>query len=549
MPWTQVYDPVSRLAISALAAAAPLLLFFAVLAFARLSSWLSALLSTAAALLLAVFLWGMPPVPALSSSLLGVANALFPILWIVVSAIWVHGLSEASGQFDVIRSSLTRVSTDRRIQALFIAFAFGAFLEGAAGFGTPVAITATMLVGLGFEARGAAVICLIANSSPVAFAAAGVPIAVAAGVSGLDVLAITRVIGRQVSVLSLIVPLWMCVVLCGWRKSLQVLPAILVAGILLGRIPAPHLQHQRPLDRGRPGRIADDGRALALHAVVEAATSVGDGPPAARRAGCANGTTGPTAQPEGRTSAVRTLRAWSPYLLMSVLVLLWGIGPIKTLLQHLDPTFGWPGLQGRVLRAPPITAGPSPYAAVYSFPIVSGAGTAIFLSGVISSFILPGLGPLKAIRVLGRSLKQLRVTIATVCAVLATAYVMNYSGMSSTLGLALSATGVLFPVFSPLLGWFGCSSPGRTRPRTRCSAPSSAPPPERLGLNPTLMVAANASGGVAGKMISPQSLSVATASAGLPRQEGVLLRSTIAHSIAMALVVSVIVTVQAYLLR
>jgi len=542
MPWTQVYNPVTRLALSALAAAAPLLLFFAVLTVARLESWLSALLSTAAALLLATLLWGMPPVPALSSSLLGAANALFPILWIVVSAIWVHGLSEASGQFDVIRSSLTRISRDRRVQALFIAFAFGAFLEGAAGFGTPVAITATMLVGLGFEARGAAVICLIANSSPVAFAAAGVPIAAAAGVSGLDVLAIARDIGRQVSVLSLIVPLWMCVVLCGWRRSLQVLPAIVVAGVLLAGSQLLISSTSGPWTAGvLAGVVTMAGLWLFTRWWKPRhpwETELPRAAPAAQ-----------TVPAEAGTSALRTLRAWSPYLLMSVLVLLWGIGPIKSILQHLDPTFGWPGLQGRVLKAPPITSGPSPYAAVYSFPIVSGAGTAIFLSGIISSFILPGLGPLNALRALGRSLRRLRATIATVCAVLATAYVMNYSGMSSTLGIALSATGGFFPVFAPLLGWFGVLLTGSDTSSNALFGSLQRATAERLGLDPTLMVAANASGGVAGKMISPQSLSVATASAGLPRQEGVLLRSTIGHSIAMALVVSAIVTAQAYLLH
>ncbi|HTP59313.1 MAG TPA: L-lactate permease, partial [Spirochaetia bacterium] len=232
MAWTQAYAPLGSLAFSAVAAAVPLIVIFALLASGKLPSWASALASLGGALALAIGVWRMPVAPAGASALLGVAFAVLPILWIVVPALWVHELCVASGQFELIRSSLASITADRRLQALFIAFAFGAFLEGAGGFGTPVAITAAMLVGLGFEARPAATICLLANSSPVAFAAAGVPVAAAAAVSGLDVIALGRIIGRMVTPLTLVVPLWLCVVLAGWRRSMEVLPAIIVAGVL-----------------------------------------------------------------------------------------------------------------------------------------------------------------------------------------------------------------------------------------------------------------------------------------------------------------------------
>jgi len=530
MAWTQAYAPLGSPAVSALAAALPLAIIFALLAWGRLPGWTSALASTVAALALAIGVWHMPAVPAAASALLGVAFAVLPILWIVVSALWVHDLCVSSGQFDLIRSTLASITSDRRLQALFIAFAFGAFLEGAGGFGTPVAITAAMLVGLGFESRPAATICLLANSSPVAFAAAGVPVAAAAAVSGIDVILLGRIIGRMVTPLTLLVPLWLCIVLCGWRKSMEVLPAILVAGFLFAGTQLLISTFNGPWTAGLLSAIVTLA-GLWLFFKVWKPRSVWDFP----RADPGRGTV--SAGPAGGLS---TLRAWAPYLLMSLLVLVWAVGPVRRALQSLDISFAWPLLDGRVMRAPPVVTAVTPYRAVYSCTVFSAPGTAIFIAGFLSLFILPGVGLARGLASLGRTLVSLRGTIATVCFVLATAYVMNFSGMNSSLGLALAATGAIFPFFSPLLGWLGVLLSGSDTSSNALFGSLQRTTAEHLGLNPALAVAANATGGVAGKMISPQSISVATVSARLPHQEAIILRSTIGHSVAMALIVSLI---------
>ncbi len=566
----QLYNPLGNAALSALVAAAPLLALFVLLATGRAPGWAAALVSTIAALVLAVSAWRMPPAAAISAAAYGIAFAVFPILWIVVAALWVFSLSVESGQFSIIRATLAGMTSDRRLQALFIAFAFGAFLEGTAGFGTPVAITAAMLVGLGFDARYAAAICLIANSAPVAFAAAGVPVAVAAQVSGLDVLAISRVLGRQVPLLSLVVPLWLSVILCGWRRSLEVLPAILVAGLAMAATQFVLASFSGPFLTGvasglvttaalalflliwKPKRIWDFGAGSTRGGAQRAS---GSGEPAHRGAAPAAGSRG-TAE-DGRTHPAagspepaglpRTIRAWSPFLLMSLLILAWGTGPVKHLLDPLGWQIPWPGLHNAMVKAPPIASSPTAYPAVFGLALASSPGTAIFLAGIVSAFLLPGLGARKALRCLAGTLWSLRSTIATVCLVLATAYIMNYAGMSSSLGLAVTATGILFPLFSPLLGWFGVLLTGSDTSSNALFCGLQRTAAEQLGLNPSLMVAANAAGGVTAKMISPQSIAVATASARLGGQEGWLFRFTVWHSVAMALIVSLITLALAYL--
>jgi lactate permease len=527
MPWTPSIAPLGSLAFSTLAAAIPLAVLFGLLAWGRAPGWAPPLAAALAALAVGVLAWAMPPLPAVAAGLLGAATALFPILWIVVAALWVHALCVASGQFEIIRSTLASITADRRLQALFIAFAFGAFLEGAAGFGTPVAISAAMLVGLGFEARPAATLCLIANSAPVAFAAAGIPVAVAAGVSGIDVLTLGRIISRQVPLLSLIVPLWLCVVLSGWRRSLEVMPALVVAGVLMSATQFVVANWSGPWTAGiLSGLVTLAGLWLFLR--VWKPRTTWDFPSA--RAGAAAG--GAPGAPKPRIRARDALLAWSPYLLMSVLVLLWSVGPIKAVLARTDVAIAWPWL----------------HETSYTFALLSTPGTAIFLAGAISAFLLPRLGARRALAVLGRTVRGLAGTIAMVCLILAAAYVMNHAGMSATLGRAFAATGVLFPLFSPLLGWLGVLVTGSDTSSNALFGSLQRTTAEQLGLNPALMVAANASGGVAGKMISPQSIAVATAAAGLTGQEGRLLRSTIGHSIAMALLIGLLTMVQAYLL-
>jgi lactate permease len=528
---------------SAVVAIFPLALLFGLLASGKVPGWIAALCAAAAALLAATAGFSMAPAAALSVGLQGALTAIFPILWIVVSALWVHSLSVASGQFDVIRSTLASITGDRRLQALFIAFAFGAFLEGAAGFGTPVAISAAMLVGLGFPAGRAAVLCLIANSSPVAFAAAGIPVAVAAGVSGIDVMTLGRIIGRQVPLLSLLVPLWMTVVLCGWKRSLEVLPALLAAGVLMAGSQFVIANFSGPWTAGilsgiitlaglwlflrvwKPSRVWDfEDPGAPAGSVPSGSAPARSAPPAAAAASAA--------QPAPAPPPSVILRAWAPYLLMSIMVLLWSLGPLRPLLQHGDLVFPWPGLPGTR----------------HTLALLSTPGTAIFLSGVLSLLFIPRMGFRKVAACFGATVKSLRATIITVCLILVTAFVMNGSGMSAAIGGVLSATGALFPLVSPFLGWLGVLLTGSDTSSNALFGALQRTTAERLGLNPALMVASNASGGVAGKMISPQNIAVATASTGLQGREGMLFRATVAHSLAMALLVGLITLVQAYLL-
>jgi len=348
------------------------------------------------------------------------------------------------------------------------------------------------------------------------------------------------------------VPLWLCVVLCGWRRSVEVLPAILVAGLSLALSQFLIANLAGPWMTGVLSGLITMA-ALALFLRVWKPRRVWDFPPSASlrdaRAAALAGRPAEPAEPAAqKILPLAIIRAWAPYLLMSIMVVLWGTGPVKRALAPAGLSFAWPLLNGAVLKTPPIVKATSLYPAVFGFALLSAPGTAIFLAGALSTVFLPNLGIRKAAACLGRTVRSLRFTILTVCLVLATAYVMNYSGMSSSLGLALAATGVLFPLFSPLLGWVGVLLTGSDTSSNALFCSLQRTTAEQLGLDPGLMVAANTSGGVAGKMISPQSISVATASTGLAGQEGWLFRFTIGHSIAMALIVSAITLVQAFLL-
>ena len=502
MGWSPIASPAGSPGISAVLAALPLLALFVLLASGRVKGWIAAATGFLSAFAVAALAWRMPVGPALAAGLRGAGYALFPILWILVAALWIYRLSVDSGQFEIVEATLTGLTPDRRLQVLIVAFAFGAFLEGTAGYGVPVAIATAMLIGLGFPPATAALLCLVANSSPVAFAAAGVPVTVAADVAGVEVMAVSRYLGLLLPPLSVLVPLWLCVMLCGWKASLEVLPAILVCGITLAGTQFLAARLLGPWTTGvlsglatlaalgllvrfwKPQRVWDFGSAAdatALGAVRSLATTRAPVPIA------------------------RPLRAWSPWLLMSALVLIWGTG------------------LPRALGAPAVLSSP---------------GTAIFLAGCVSTVILPGLGPWKAVACFGRTVWSMRWTIVTVCLVLAMAYVMNASGMSASLGLALAATGALFPVFSALIGWVGVLLTGSDTSSNALFCGLQRTTADALGLDPALMAAANTAGGVTGKMVSPQSLSVAAASAGLTGQEGMLFRRAIAHSIAQALLVA-----------
>lgn len=530
--WIQNYVPVGGSAVlSALIAAIPLLILFYLLAVRKSKGHIAAVWGLLGALLVAVFVWKMPVGLAISSTLMGAAFGLFPIVWIVVTAVWVYNMTVESGEFEIIKDSLARLTDDRRLQALLIAYSFSCFIEGTAGFGTPVAIAAAMLVGLGFTPLWGAGIALIANTAPVAFGAIGVPIITAASVSGLNLLSVSSIAGVQLAILAVIVPFWVCVTMCGFSRSMEVLPAILVTGVafagaeyLLSNFHGPTLP-----DIG--ASIASIAALVLLLRVWRPATSFRfDGESEANLAGDGYG-------------FVEVLRAWTPYLILAVFVFFWGLSSFKAFLNGIPGaifSFGWPGLEGEVIKTAPIVKENAVYGAKYTFNWLSAGGGAIFLSGLVSIPFMPGYGYGRGIACFFRTIRQLILPIITIALILGLAYLMNYSGMSATLGLAFTLTGGFFPFCAPILGWLGVFLTGSDTSSCALFGGMQKDTAIAVGMNPDLAVASNAAGGTTAKMISPQSLSVATASAGMVGEEGNLFRFTILHSVGMTLIICVL---------
>lgn len=535
MNWLQAYDPLSNVFLSAAVAGIPLYLLFYMLAFRRTAGHKAAFVGTAAAVLLAIIVWGMPVNLALSSTAMGALYGIFPIVWIVITAVWVYNMTVESGEFEILKDSLARLTDDRRLQAIFIAFAFGAFIEGTAGFGTPVAITAAMLVGLGFNPLYAAGICLIANTAPVAFGAIGIPIVVASNVSGIDMMKISAITGRQLPLLSVIVPAWVCMTMCGFKRTMEVFPAILVAGVCFAGSQFVFSNYHGPyLPDIMSAIITIIGMMILLRFwKPKTVWHFPDEKPAA---------------PLGATkySVGEVIRAWGPYIVLALMVFLWGLEGVQKYLNVVTFQIEWPGLHNVVMKTAPIAAQDTAYAAIYKVNLVSAAGTAILITGLLSSMLMPNYGVGKATTCFFRTCKQLRFPVLTIAMILGLAQIMNYSGMSSSLGIAFTHTGWLFPFFSPLIGWLGVFLTGSDTSSNALFGSLQRTTAEMVGMDPALAVAANSSGGVTGKMISPQSISVATAATGLVGQEGNLFRFTLKHSIAMTLVVCIITFAQAY---
>ncbi len=541
--WVQAYDPLGSVVtffpqylFSALIAAIPLCLLFYMLAVKRTAGHKAAFIGTLSAVLLAIFVWGMPAPLAVNATVMGACFGLFPIVWIVITAVWVYNMTVESGEFEIIKNSLASLTDDRRLQAIFIAFAFGSFIEGTAGFGTPVAITAAMLVGLGFNPLYAAGICLIANTAPVAFGAIGIPIVVAADVSKLDMLTISKIVGRQLPFLSIIVPFWVCCTMCGFKRTMEVLPAILVAGICFAGSQFLSSNFHGPyLPDIISAIVTIIGMVLLLRVWKPKTTwHFPDEAPSS----C--GTTACT------YSTGEVLRAWAPYIILASMVFIWGLQGFKDMVAFTNFKVSWPGLHAMVVKTAPISPKDVDYAAVYTVNLLTAGGTAILLSGLIASLIMPRYGLGKAVPCFFRTCVQLRFPIITIAMILGLAYIMNYSGMSSTLGLAFTKTGALFPFFAPILGWLGVFLTGSDTSSNALFSGLQRTTAEAVGVDPHLTVAANSSGGVTGKMISPQSISVATAATGLIGKEGNLFRFTLLHSLAMTLVVCIITLLQAY---
>lgn len=537
MAWTQQYYPMGNLALSALISAIPIIVIFYLLAIRKTPGQVAGVAAMVAAVLVAIFAYSMPISVAFSATVMGIFYGIFPIFWIVITAIFIYNMTVETGQFDVIKNSIATITDDRRLQALLIAFAFGAFLEGAAGFGTPVAISAGMLVGLGFNPLYAAGLCLIANTAPVAFGGIGIPIIVAGQVTGLDTMKISQMVGRQLPFLSVIIPIWLVVLMSGWKATMEVLPACLVAGVSFAVF---QFLSSNYLGPELPDIIASLAAILALTVFLKSWKPASiwrfsDEKPVSQ------------GQKAVTLTGSQIVKAWAPFMILTVMVILWGIKPIKALLEMPTISIEMPGLHKLVTQTAPIVNKPATMAAVYKINWLSAAGTALFIASILSAMVL-GVGVGQFFSILGKTFKQLIKPLITIPSVLGLAYVMNYSGMSSTLGLFLAGTGSLFPFFSSFLGWLGVFLTGSDTSANALFGNLQAVTAQQVGVDPILTVAANSSGGVTGKMISPQSIAVATAATGLVGKEGELFQFTVLHSLVLAVIVGILTYLQAYVL-
>ncbi|MDV5354636.1 L-lactate permease [Enterobacter asburiae] len=541
--WQQNYDPAGNLWLSSLIASLPILFFFFALIKLKLKGYVAASWTVAIALAVALLFYKMPLDRALASVVYGFFYGLWPIAWIIIAAVFVYKISVKTGQFDIIRSSILSITPDQRLQMLIVGFSFGAFLEGAAGFGAPVAITAALLVGLGFNPLYAAGLCLIVNTAPVAFGAMGIPILVAGQVTGLDSFEIGQMVGRQLPFLTIIVLFWIMAIMDGWRGVKETWPAVMVAG---GSFAIAQYLSSNFIGPELPDIISSLVSLVCLTLFLKRWKPVrifrfGD--------------MGASQVDLSRTkySAGQILRAWSPFLFLTATVTLWSVPPFKALFAPGGALYDWvfnisvPHLDKLVARMPPVVNTATPYAAVYKFDWFSATGTAILFAAILSIVWLK-MKPKDAITTFAGTLKELALPIYSIGMVLAFAFISNYSGLSSTLALALAHTGSAFTFFSPFLGWLGVFLTGSDTSSNALFAALQATAAQQIGVSDVLMVAANTTGGVTGKMISPQSIAIACAAVGLVGKESDLFRFTVKHSLIFTCMVGVITTLQAYVL-
>ena len=549
----QIYEPVGNLAISTLIAAIPIIVLFVLLAGLRVAAQWAALVTLAVALVIAVLVYQMPLGLAIDATLLGICFGLFPIVWIVINAIFIYNVVVDTGHFDTIRDSLAGLSNDRRIQVVLIAFVFGALLEATAGFGTPVAITASLMAGLGFQPIYAAALALLANTAPVAFGGFGIPILTGASVSGLDPMELSQMVGRQTPVLALIIPGMLVTVMAGFRKMVEVLPVVAVAGIAFAGMQFIVSNTLGPELADLLAAIVSAVAVVVLLTVWRPSTEwhFEHEPPASER------------EDYDTPPLGRTLYAWSPFVIIVALFLFVKIPPVGDVVgtiqetvnfpsAEVNPTTGapvvpWPGLNEQIEQQPPVVPKPAPYSAVFGTNWLSAAGSIILIADLISLVVLR-VSPGRALRIYGQSLKQLWAAILTIASILGLAYLLNYAGITYTLGLAFAATGVFFPFFSVFIGWLGVALTGSDTSSNALFANLQKVTAQQIGISPNLTVGANSSGGVLGKMISPQNLAVGTSATGLQGREGDLLRLVLKWSIGLTVVMAIIVTIQAYII-
>jgi lactate permease len=549
--WQHNYVPVGGgLALSALVAAIPILVLFVMLGALRKPAWMAAVSALVSALLVALVAYGMPVRLALISTLYGAAYGLFPIAWIVFTSIMLYRLAVDTGKFEIIKDSVGGLTSDRRLQAMFIAFSFGAFIEGAAGFGAPVAVSGAMLAGLGFDPFFAAGICLLANTAPVAFGSLGIPVTTLANVTGLPVLALSAMVGRLCAMISIFIPGYLIVVMTGRKRALEVLPAIVACGLSFACMQFFVSNYVGP-------ELTDIMSSLTCIAVMVLVLKLWKPKTILRLEGDK-----PAAVAVHRYSGGEVFMAWAPYLLLVVFVLLWGDKDVKlainqwtnSLLPVSVPKSATtlngllvPGLHNLITRMPPVTARPSPYAAVFEFNWLSASGTACLLA-IFATAIVLRVRPGQLAKAYVGTFRQLALAMVTIASMLGLAYLMNYSGMTSTLGLSLAATGGAFPFFSAVVGWLGVFLTGSDTSANALFGNLQVVTANALHLNPVLTASVNSAAGVMGKMISVQSIAVAVAATGMSRDdESRLFRFTIKHSVLLMVIMGVVSLLYAYL--
>lgn len=576
MTWTQVYDPLGHWWLSTLVAALPVVVLLGLLAGFKVRAHLCAIAGAATAVLCAMAVFHMPAAMAVSSFGYGCAYGLLKIVWIVVAAVFLYDISVATGQFEIMKQSVAAITPDRRLQLLLVAFCFGAFIEGCAGFGSPVAIAGAFMIGLGFKPFQAATLNLIANTAPVAWGAIGTPVHALIGVTGLNESDVSAMIGRILPLTALLIPLWLVRTMVSWAETLEVLPAILVVGISFAgtqfvwanwvdsnlvdiaagavslvatliflRVWRPkriwRFEEERDVSpavgvRAEPATIVDT-----MGDKWRVRQSMGDGK---------------------RHSGMQVARAWLPFAILSVLVLLWGLPGIKLAMNRATtpaftvmlangkprtgaPGWDWPGLHNRVFRTTPVVPAPAAEAARFDFNWLTATGTACFLAAVLSGLAL-GLGFFRLLEIFTRTLIRLRFAIVAMTCMLGLGYVTRYSGMDAVLGLAFTRTGWLFPFFGSFIGWLGVALTGSDTSSNVLFGGLQKITAQQLGLNPVLMCATNSAGGVMGKMIDAQSICVATAATNDVGNEGSIFRFVFWHSVSLAAIVGVIVMLYAY---
>jgi lactate permease len=544
MSWSQVYDPVGNAWLSTLLAALPILVLLGGLAFFHIKAHWAAILGLLVALAVAIFVYGMPAEMAGKTAFLGGLFGLLPIGWIVLNVIFMYQLTTDTGLFEVLQKSITGITNDRRLQLLLVAFCFGAFFEGAAGFGTPVAVTAAIMMGLGFKPLAAAGLSLIANTAPVAYGALGTPIVVLAAVTGLDLLDLSAMVGRQLPFFSVLVPFWLIWAFVGFRRMIEIWPAILVAGVSFAI----------------PQFLVSNFHGPWLVDVIAAIVSMGSlalflkiwHPKEVWLSTSREGETVSHAEAQKQRvatgySRAQVLKAWTPWVILSVLVFLWGLPQIKNWLNEIS-IFKFPieGLHNLVVKVPPVVPKPTPEAAVYVLNWLSATGTGILIAAIIAGLVM-GLSVPKMVQTYGRTLKLVRFSLLTIAAMLALGFTTKGAGLDATLGLAFAHAGYFYPFFGAMLGWLGVALTGSDTSSNVLFGNLQKITAEQLGLSPVLMASANSSGGVMGKMIDAQSIVVASTATQWYGHEGEILRYVFFHSLALAALMGLLVMAQAYL--